>query len=152
MWQQPVGYREGSGLSVGGFRVVDGFISLRPTEFERALRWPVNRAVKDRPATQVVAMTALTPDSASPWQARIERICTVFSDSPRLRAVATQRAHAWLDRHRATLNLSADTLAVGTPEGAYTRLPDVLLERLASGQPVLYTEGYHQVAKRAREN
>ncbi len=97
-------------------------------------------------------MTALTLDSASPWQARIESICTVFSGSPRLRAVATQRAQAWLDRQFATLNLSADTLAVGTPEGTYTRLPDVLLERLASGQPVLYTEGYHRVDKRAREN
>jgi hypothetical protein len=100
-------------------------------------------------------MTSPTPQDASPRQACIERICALFSDPPRLRTVATQRVQAWLDRQFARFNLTAHTLAVGTPEGSdhvYTRVPDLLLQRLASGQPVLYSEGFHVVAKREREN
>lgn len=109
-------------------------------------------------------MTSLTSNDVSPRQARIERVCAEFSGSPRLRAMAVQQVQAWLDRQFRALNLTADAVAVGTPVGAdaqspgpyrdhtYTRLPDLLLERLVSVLPVHFIEGYHRVAKRVRES
>lgn len=93
------------------------------------------------------------PDSiATLRQQHLDKIHSLFANPPSLKAVALASAQSYLDEHFTARALSAERLYLCSPGAVpggpsdHTALVDVLLARLAKGEPTLFVGAYHDVA------